>query len=140
MIWIGFSMMLTFLLLSQIHLLYTPTTQDTTHHHYHALLSPQPRLIGASLTSFLIVQFFDIKLFSLLRKKIGTKFFPLRATTSLLLTETLDTLLFSFLGLAGMVASLRDIILFSLLAKLVVVVCSLPLLTLAKRSYRHVQI
>lgn len=138
MIWISFCTSIIFLLLSQIHLLYIPSTLDRTHLHYKTLLNPQMRLICASLASFLIIQFLDLRLFAYLRTRFNHKAFPLRSGITLLASETLDTLLFSTLGLAGMVTSLSSIILFSLLAKTLVIFLSLPFLTLAKRI--HVQV
>ncbi len=138
MIWIGFTTSLIFLLLSHIHLLYLPSTHDTAHIHYKTLLTPQLRLVSASITSFFIIQFLDLRLFAYLRTRFKQKAFPLRSAITLLASETLDTLLFSTLGLAGMVASLSSIILFSLLAKTVVIILSLPFLNLARKI--HVQV
>ena len=138
MIWIGFTTSMIFLLLSQIHLLYMPSELDQMHLHYKTLLTPQIRLVCASLVSFVIIQFLDLRLFAYLRSLFKQKAFPMRSAITLLASETLDTLLFSILGLAGMVSSLSSIILFSLLAKTVVIVLSLPFLNLAKRI--HVQV
>ncbi len=52
---------------------------------------------------------------------------------SLFLSQTLDTALFSFLGLYGLVASVIDIMIVSLLAKWVAIGCSASLIALARR-------
>ncbi|MCH9608807.1 MAG: queuosine precursor transporter [Chlamydiales bacterium] len=135
MIWIGFLTAISFLLLSQIHLIYSPSIHDTMHLHYQSLLSPQLRIIFASLTSFLLIQFLDIRVFARLRDKFKKKWFPLRVAISLVLAETIDTFLFSFLGLYGLVASIGDIILFSLIAKLFVIALSIPFTVFARRIH-----
>lgn len=138
MVWIGFLTAITFLFLSQIHLLYYPNQADTMHSTYNALLKPQIRIIFASLISFLAVQLLDIRFFSYLRKKLGKNHLAIRTSISLLLSEGIDTVLFSFLGLAGLVDSIWHIILFSFLAKLLVIALSLPFLDLSRRM--HVQV
>ncbi len=103
---------LFFALFSQIHLLYTPSSVDTMHPHYFALLSPSPRLLLASLVTFTIVQLFDVQFFAYLRRRFQANWQWL-SLLSILVSQALDTVLFSFLGLYGLVASMASIILMS---------------------------
>lgn len=109
---------LFFALFSQIHLLYHPSPFDTMHGHYAALLSPTPRLLLASLVTFALVQLFDVQFFSYLRRRFQAHW-PFLSFISILISQALDTLLFSFLGLYGLVASMASIILVSYSLKVV---------------------
>ena len=55
---------------------------------------------------------------------------------SLFVTQLLDTILFSFLGLYGLVENILHIIVVSFLVKVAVILSSVPLMTLAKKFIR----
>ncbi len=132
-IWASFFCLLLFLVMSQLHIWYTPNHFDTAHVHYNAILSLMPRIAAASITTYLIVQLVDARVFSLLQKRFLGKFFALRTALSLTLSQTLDTILFSFLGLYGIVGSLLHIIVVSLIIKFCIIGLSIPLIGLAKK-------
>lgn len=138
-IWISLFIAGSFLILSSIHLLYTPAGVDWAQPHFAALLTPVPRLICASLLSFWIVQLFDLSLFSFLRKKTQGKYFAARTVLSLVASQILDTVLFSYLGLYGLVDSIGHILLFSLAVKLAVILISTPFVAISKKVV-HVQV
>lgn len=121
--WICFFFMVFFCLASQIHLLYHPSTYDTTQSSYIALLSPSPRLLLASLSVFFIVQQFDIRFFAFLKSSLPKASFAFRAAIALAVSQFLDTFLFSFAGLYGIVASVIDIMIMSYIVKLMVIFC-----------------
>lgn len=124
--------LLFFALVSQIHLLYLPTPLDTTHTAFSIILSPSPRIILASISTFYLTQQFDLRFFSLLKGPL-----PFRLFLSILTSQLLDTILFSFLGLYGLVESLSDIILLSFLIKCIIIVISSPFTLFAKRFVKH---
>jgi queuosine precursor transporter len=132
-VWISLFTSCGFVLLSHIHLLYMPNQFDVAHGHFVALFKPLPRIILASLLSFLVVQIFDLAVFGFLRKKTAGKYLPARIACALVLSQTLDTLLFSFLGLYGLVVSISHIILLSLAVKGIVIVLSTPFVAIAKK-------
>lgn len=129
--WTCFFAMLFFVVMSQIHLLYIPSLHDTTQISFKTLLSASPRLLIASLISFVIVQQIDLRVF----RKLSSHFtsFTLRSGLSLCLSQFIDTALFSFLGLYGLVANLFDIIFISFLIKALIIFCMSPFTLLAKR-------
>lgn len=129
---ISFAALLFFALMSQIHLLYSPNDFDQTHTAFLTLFSSSLRLVFASLLTFFLVQQFDIRLFSLLKGKL-----PIRIALSLLSSQLLDTTLFTFLGLYGLVESIFDIILVSFLVKCVVIATSAPFTAFSKRFASH---
>ncbi len=94
-IWITFFGMLLFALMSQIHLLYLPSSYDTSHTHFAFLLSYTPRLLIASMLTFFVVQQIDVRLYPLLSS------WKNQMTISLLISQGIDTALFSLLGLRG---------------------------------------
>lgn len=131
--WIAFAISLCFLILSQFQLAYQPSAVDHSHVHYVALLSAFPRLVIASLTTFFCVQFFDLTFFSYIRSKTHGRWLTARVALSLCLAQTLDTILFSFLGLYGIVDSILQIIVFCLSLKLMVVIFSSPFAWVSKK-------
>jgi len=124
--------LLFFAFMSQIHLLYTPTLLDQTHGAFVKILSTSSRIIFASIATFYLVQQFDVRFFSLLRGA-----FPLRLTISLVVSQLLDTVLFSFLGLFGLVESVLDIIVVSFVIKCMIIAISSPFVAFTKRYVKH---
>ncbi len=136
-IYINFLILLLYLVLTQIHLLYMPGPLDKLDMHYQLLLGFMPRLAIASLTSCLIVQLADNALYRWLAQSLHGRWFTLRNTISLCLSEGLDTILFSVLGLYGLVSSISDIIIFSYVIKLISIGCFIPLIALIKKLVPH---
>jgi uncharacterized integral membrane protein (TIGR00697 family) len=136
-VWICFAAMLFTALMSQIHLLYAPSLHDTAHGAYQAILSSTPRLIAASLGTFFLVQQLDLRLFGALRKRCASAPLMVRNSLSLLLSQLLDTVLFSFLGLWGLVACLTDVICVSFFLKVLIILALAPFTALCRRLVRH---
>ena len=129
---IAFLTLLFFALVSQIHLLYVPTPLDTTHAAFSAIFSSSPRIIFASIATFYLIQQIDVRIFSFLKGAL-----PIRISISLIISQLLDTILFSFLGLYGLVESLSAIIVVSLLIKGMIIIASAPFTLFAKRFVKH---
>ncbi len=137
---ISFLGMLFYTILSILHLAYQPHPLDTTQAHFIALLQPMPRIIGASFIVYWIVQWLDINLFTILKNKFPHISLTTRSTISIALTQLIDTILFSFLGLYGIVHSLIEIIIVSYSIKLLVLLASTPFTLLAhhiKQTHSH---
>ncbi len=128
-----FFAMAFFMMMSQLHLWYVPSLYDTTQAAYEILLSPSPRLLIASLLTFFIVQQIDLRLFQILKEKLPQTAFMLRNALCSTISQALDTLLFSFLGLMGLVACLSHIIVVSFLLKLIIIALMSPLIHFSKR-------
>jgi len=92
---------------------------------YQRLLLPAPRLLFASLFTFFIVQKADLLVFSKLKTKCSS--FLAKNLYSLLSSQLLDTILFTFLGLYGLVASCFDVLLLSYLVKVAIIFSLSPL-------------
>lgn len=130
--WVCFFCMIFFTLVAQLHLLYQPSVHDLTQPAFTAILSQSPRLLLASLSVFFIVQQIDIRFFAFLKEKLPAVGFAVRTGIALTFSQLLDTCLFSFVGLYGIVASVFDVILMSFAIKLLVILCSTSVLRWAK--------
>jgi uncharacterized integral membrane protein (TIGR00697 family) len=137
---ISFLSMIFFLLMAQIHLWYAPSLQDTTDGAFLVILSATPRIVIASVTVYFLVQQIDVMLFGWLKKVCSQTRLVFRVGLSLVLTQWIDTVLFSFLGLYGLVAHIWDVIVMSFMIKCLIILCSAPLVSLSKRWVRDVSI
>lgn len=130
--WICFFFMLFFVLVSQLHLLYSPSPYDTSQVAFRTILSPSPRLLLASMAVFFVVQQIDILFFAFLKNALPHVNFAFRTALALIVSQFLDTVLFSFAGMYGIVASITDVILVSFTIKLIVIFCFTSFMRLAK--------
>jgi uncharacterized integral membrane protein (TIGR00697 family) len=129
-LWTCLFAMLFFAAMAQMHLFYLPSSSDAAHAAFDAILSPSPRLLVASLGVFLLVQQIDLRLFGWLKERMPLVF---RSAICAALSQFLDTLLFSIVGLWGIVAHLSDVILISFLIKVLVIALMSPLIHFSKR-------
>ncbi len=120
-IWISFFGLLFFAAVSQIHLLYLPSLHDESHIHFAFLLKAAPRLLMASMATFLVVQQFDVRLYGFFQKKFSQFSWQMRSTICLFLSQIVDTVLFSILGLYGIIQELTSMIIVSYLVKCAVI-------------------
>lgn len=132
-IWISFGGALLFTVMARLHLLYLPSGGDWAHPAFVELLQPMPRLMAASLISYFVSQQVDLRLFNWLKAHYPTLPFLVRAGLSLTLSQLLDTLLFSFIGLFGMVSSIGSIMILSYLIKLIAIAALIPVTAVSKR-------
>lgn len=132
-VWTCFFLMIFFVLMSTLHLLYTPNREDQSQEAFMTILQYTPRLLGASLATFLIVQQWDLHFFGYLKKQLPRASLAVRNSLSLVLSQLLDTALFSLLGLWGIVSCLGQIFLFSFCIKLLMISLMMPTLQLFKR-------
>lgn len=114
---VSFSAMIVFAVLSQIHLAFVPSGVDSLQVHYSALLGIAPRLLAASITTFWFVQRLDLFLFGKFLKWMPNVSVGARSAISLLISQAVDTLLFTLLGLYGAVESWVSIFWMSFVVK-----------------------
>lgn len=124
-----------FAFMSQIHLSYIPSPHDATHVAFHSVLSSTPRIVAVSIGVYYLVQRLDLLFFGALKSFIAQ--FEIRVLASLLVSQALDTALFSFFGLYGIVDALFQIMIISYAIKCVVILCSSPLASVLKRFVRR---
>ncbi len=120
-VWASFLGLIFFGVVSRFQIAYLPSTFDTTQEAYSRLLHVQPRILIASLIAYFLTQQLDIRLFGRLQKTNWP--LPLRSGISLIICQLFDTLLFSTLGLYGLVTSLLSIMVMSFVIKLIIILC-----------------
>jgi uncharacterized integral membrane protein (TIGR00697 family) len=131
-IYISFFCVFSYLIFSQIHLLYIPNQFDSVHSHFFEILQLMPRITLASIFVYLIVQSFDAMFFGFLKNILNNKYPALRSATSMAVSQMLDTILFTFLALYGVVESVLSVIVMSFAIKILVIAIFTPFIKLAR--------
>lgn len=117
-------------IVSQIHMVYAPSICDLSCAHYNFILKFMPRLAIASIVVTLITQIIDRKLYAFLQNKFVGKHFAIRNFISLFIVQLIDTVLFTFAGLWGIMENLRGVIIVSFLVKLATILISVPIISI----------
>lgn len=128
--------LILYALFTYFHLLYIPAICDATHEHFVAILSMTPRIIGASVFVYFCVQIFDYFFYAFLKRNMANKFLVVRNYCSLAVSQLIDTILFSFLGLYGIVAHIGHVIAISYCIKIVVIILAVPFIKYAASIVR----
>lgn len=136
-VWVSFMCMFFFCVMSQVHLLYIPSHLDAGHHAYSVLLSSAPRILFASLSVYFFMQHLSVALFNFGKKNFPRFPLSMLIISCLFLTQTLDTLLFGFLGLYGLVDRIMEVMLISLCIKMMVILISLPFTQISSLLYDY---
>lgn len=112
---LSFFSLFFFVAMAHLHLLYRPLPEDPVAGAFSEIFSASWRIFLSSAAVFYLVQRADVLLYGWLQKRLGPS---ARLFLSLFISQTLDTVLFSFLGLYGMVEEIGHVILMSLSVKL----------------------
>ncbi|HSW75657.1 MAG TPA: queuosine precursor transporter [Candidatus Saccharimonadales bacterium] len=132
-IWISFACSLFYLITTLFILGYTPSAADDSHAHFANIMTFTMRIISASFTSYLITQFTDMHIYGYIKKQTHGKYFVVRNYFALLSSQLLDTVLFSYLGLYGIVENISHIITMSYSIKIIAIFMTTPFLMIAKK-------
>jgi len=133
---ISFLCSLFYVVMGYFHLWYTPASHDTSHVHFIYLLTNSMRIIVASFISYLIVQYTDTILYAFIKKRFDGKYFVLRNYLSMFSSQLFDTILFSLLGLYGIVHNITHIMIISYCIKVIAILLSTPFIYYAKKLVR----
>lgn len=122
-----------FVTLQQLHMFFIPNGYDTTQEHYGAIFSCMPTITAVSFITFIFIQLLDIRFFSWLQQRFGSKKFTTRVMISLFMSQTIDTLVFY-----GLMSFFEDIwgnvwhvIMFTLLIKFIIIFLVAPYTAIA---------
>ena len=132
-IWTSFFCSFLYLLASIIHLNYIPSKLDISQPFFHMILINTPRIVVASFVTYLLVQSIDYKIYGFLKRKFKNRHIVARNFISLGVTQLLDTVLFTFLGLYGILKGIGSIILVSYGIKLIVIFSTGPFISASKK-------
>ncbi len=126
-IWVSFFLLIFYTIVSQIHIFYVPSISDFSHDYYYNLLSYMPRLTSASIIVYLIVQHFDTHFYAILKRAFAGKHLLLRNMISITISQALDTILFSLLGLYGIIDNIGQVMLVAFTIKITTMALLTPL-------------
>lgn len=132
---IGFLSLMTMTVLMNVALLFTPHSSDFAHESLSTLFSVMPRIAVASLTAYLISQFHDIKAYHFWKQKFpATRHIWLRNNASTMVSQLLDSLVFSIIAFYGLFPFnvFLEILITTYLLKWLVAALDTPLIYLAK--------
>lgn len=132
-IWISFFMLVFYGIVSQIHLAYIPSSFDTMQTHFAPILGFMPRIVIASFTVYLIAQHLDALLYGYFKKMAQGRYLIIRNYGSIVISQLVDTVLFSVLGLYGIVDNVLHIIIVSYAIKLATIMVATPFIGLSKK-------
>ena len=119
-----------------LHRAYLPAPHDLYAPYFEYILSLAPRIIAASCAAYILSQKAEASLYALLKKSRLNNYFILRNTISLGITQALDTVLFSYLALYGVIENIGQIILVSYLIKIITFITAVPLIAFSKNYFR----
>lgn len=135
-VFISFFLLVFYTIVSQIHILYTPAYHDHMHQHFYPILCLMPRIMIASITVYTAASYFDTVLYGFLKRLFQGRYLVIRNSLSIMTSQLIDTVLFSFLGLYGIIDHIGNVILVSYTIKLIVIVITQPFVAFSKRIMR----
>lgn len=106
-VWLGVFTSVVMLLFTQYWTLYTPAETDWATQHINTIFSTTPRLLLASFIGYVVSQRFDVWLYhfwwDFTKKKTGDsdKFLWLRNNGSTLISQVINTAIFTLIAFAG---------------------------------------
>ena len=115
-----------------LHRAYIPAPHDIYACHITPLLALAPRIIAASFFAYILTQKLEAKLYAYLKTSRLSRYFMIRNYASLCITQFLDTILFSYLGLYGILANIPQVIFLAYTIKIITILFAVPLLSLAR--------
>lgn len=125
-VWIGFLSLITFVILTQISLLFIPNEVDFASSALYTIFSTTPRICFASLSCFVMCNILDTYVFSWLKKK--TNFLWVRVNISTIISQFIDSMLFSLIAFTGLM-SINDVLTLGIttyIIKVVITMCDTP--------------
>lgn len=131
-VWVAFGILFVFVGLEQLTLLFKPNDVDMVDSALHTVFGLVPRLALASALTFLCSNMLDTYLYGWWSKK--TKQIWIRNNGSTLVSQAVDSVLFSILAFAGVFPwqDVWEIALTTYLIKIIVALCDTPFMYIAK--------
>jgi len=129
---ICFFCMIFYIIISKIHLIYIPSTFDVSSGHYHALLKHMPRITLTSIFVTLSIMQINRILYGFLQRKFQNKYFLTRFISTIFISQLLDSTLFAFIALYGLIPNLLHIIIISTIIKTFTAILAVPAIAYIK--------
>ena len=133
---ISFIILFFYTCISKFHLAYTPSCVDWSNQHYQALFDWAWRITLASLGVYYCSQRLDYYIYQRLTRTYSTLSGTVKSFISLSVSQLFDTILFTFVGLYGIVSNLWHIIFISYCIKCITFSCTLALFPTINHYFR----
>ena len=130
----GFFATIVFTIIIQVSLLFEPNSQDFVSDSMKTIFSIMPRLCVASMVAYLVSNILDTYFYELIRRKFPKQLW-LRNNGSTLISQLIDSFLFTFIAFYGMydIYLLIELSFTTYLIKAFVAFCDTPFLYAAKK-------
>jgi queuosine precursor transporter len=123
---INFFLLLFYTIISQIHLFYAPALTDYMQPFYVGIFQVMPRIAIASFTVYLITQTIDYYLYAWLKSWWHARALVVRNYISIIISQFIDTVLFTIFGLYGIIDNIVHVIFISYAIKLAAILIAIP--------------
>ena len=100
-VWLGFFVLIATTIIMQICLGFMPHESDSLSPALNMIFGLLPRITFASLTAFLISQFYDVWAFDFLKKRFKGKKLWLRNNLSTMVSQLIDNVIFTWIAFVG---------------------------------------
>ena len=133
---IGFFASIVFVVMTQFMLKYVPNDWDFAQGAFETLFTLSPRIVAASMATYLVSQNLDIYLFDKIKEKTDGKMLWLRNNGSTFVSQFVDSAMFTLLAFYGVpgLEQIWSIILFTWIIKIIVAAIDTPFIYLSKLS------
>lgn len=137
---LGFSTLIVATIWMQFALAFKPSSEDFSQQHLKAIFSFLPRITFASLTAYILSQLHDVWAFHFWKDKTRGKHLWLRNNASTMVSQLIDTFIFTFLAFFGTVdkTTFWSILWTTYLFKWIVAVVDTPFMYLSRMIYKKV--
>lgn len=132
-VWMGISMEVIAIILTQIALLFIPNSLDMVQDSMQNIFGLFPRVAIASCSMFIFSNQLDIFLFDKIRQKTGEKYLWLRNNVATIVSQCIENYLFYVIAFLG-IYTMRDIFMMTVtccIIEIVVAIIDTPFLYLA---------
>lgn len=132
-VYVSFGIVLFYTIIAWLQLAYMPSMYDVQQEHFVAILVNMPRILVASIFTYILIESIEYYLYDYYKRRFHDSYFILRNYGIVLATQLLDTILFTVLGLYGIIDNPHEVIAVSYAIKAVTVLCMTPLVVLCKK-------
>lgn len=131
----GIAAVIIFMIVTQVALLYIPTSEDIAQSSFELLFSFIPRISLASISMFALSNFVDIRLYEWLRKKSNGKKMWLRNNLCTIICNGGENFLFYLIAFLGVmdIGTILSIALSATIIEILIALCDTPFLYISKK-------
>ncbi|MBT5016191.1 queuosine precursor transporter [Candidatus Peregrinibacteria bacterium] len=129
---IGFFAGIFGMVMLQFALKYAPSEFDFVQGSFETLFTLAPRIVGASLFTYLVTQNLDVWIYHAIKKRTGEKYLWMRNLGSTAASQLVDSFMFTYLAFYGHFEVLHEIAFFTFVIKMLVAFMDTPFIYLSR--------